>query len=430
MLSKISARTLVLGTVLLGLSLAPALAAPAAVDGPDIEAGTGPTDESGGEDGRDGATGENGSRGGTGGNVTSVVGSSHTEVNAGSVGGNGGHGGDAFADHDHPMPAGNGGNGGNGGNIDLTLTGEVTGIVRGRSLGGNAGAGGQGAEGADGGQPMPDGSAGEAGKGGNVTITIADTATVTGTVYAVSSGGVANGTHEATAGDITVTVSGVVNGSIHAKSGENAHTAGTINVVLSGGVVTGVISADANATSKLTFDFDVADQAEFNAANTALTGSAAEGTVTINGKGYNWAGFDSLVNLLRYVGPGDKVEVSVQPSSSPSSVNDRHEPLAGQSRPQQPQQVAMVFGNIPLVTGKPEMARCSGATEIRTVRQDDGSIVVIHHSRGEDRLIGQLRDGTFRRSQAAQDWDVRVGNEGRSVEVSNDGNAVSSCSFS
>lgn len=85
----------------------------------------------------------------------------------------------------------------------------------------------------------------------------------------------------------------------------------------------------------------------------------------------------------------------------------------------------MVAGDIPLIVGKPEMAKCTGDSSVRTVRLDNGSVAVIQHSGGADTVIGQLKDGAFR-SNGASDWTVSV--SGSSVEISGGGSA-SSCSF-
>jgi len=296
-----------------------------------------------------------------------------------------------------------GGTGGNGGRVEIVVaaTGKVAGALTAQAVGGD----GNGAS-----------------NGGDIAITLAGR--VTGDIAALSYAGGGNG-EWGDSGDITVTISGTVDGKVDAWAAGVGY--GTINVVLEGGTVTGVISAH-NAPGVLTFDFDVADKAEFDAASTTLLAQQASGTLIINGKGYEWVGFGTLVNALRYAAPGDKVVVSVNQSASSTSPTETPQPAQSGSR------IASVggekvFGEIPLITGKPEMAKCSGSTEVRTVRQDDGSIVVIHHSRGEDTLIGQLKDGEFRRGEAGRGWDVSVGNQGTSVDVSNGGAAISSCAF-
>ena len=429
MITRISTRALVLGAVLFGLGFSPAFATSVGdgAPGQDIADPSTPTEDASGGDG-DGGYSEHpgGYNGGNGGDITVVTPGGPEGVTYTSAGGDGGNGADeemgfCFGECD-PQVAGNGGNGGDGGTVKVTLTeGTVDGDLTATSEGGKAGAGGMGG----------DTSNGAAGNGGAVTIKVSTDGVVMGDVVAKSLGGEGQG-HDSDGhgGDVTVTISGTVNGDITASSDGTQNTAGEIKVAISGGVVTGIISADTANSSSLSFKFQVSDRAEFNAATQALTGSGAEGHVTINGNLYRWEGFSALIDLLSYVGPEDTVEVSVQAPSEPASVNSTPEPVAEQPKPQQPVQVAKVFGEIPLITGKPEMAKCSGASEVRTVRQDDGSIVVIHHKSGEDTLIGQLKDGEFHRTNAAQGWDVQVGNQGQSVDVTNGGSAVSSCSFS
>lgn len=441
MFVKISARTLMLGAVLFGISLTPVFAETATANGETIENGTGPQDESTGDDGTDGSAGENGGNGGNGGNVTSVAPGSSSSNNDGvsavSGGGIGGTGGVAVEGEsmcfgecggEGALPGGDGGNGGNGGTVDLTLTGTSYGNVTAGSYGGAAG------------QAADDLTASQAkgGDAGDVTIEIATTGIVDGNVIAQSRGGKSNMTDGSTGGqggDVTVTISGTVYGHVSAERTSDEQVAtGTIKVVIDGGLVTGTISASTANASSLSFIFDVADRQEFQAATAALTGPAAGGQVTINSHTYTWEGFGTLVDLLRYVGPEDKVVVSVkettnetttvgEPASPPRQAKA---PVKVEDEPAKPRIVA----GVQVIEGKPEMAKCSGGSEIRTVRLDNGSVVVIHHNRGADTLIGQLEGGEFHRASDAPDWVVRVGDEGKTVDVSDaSGSALTSCSF-
>lgn len=430
MISTISARSLVLGAVFFGLSLSPSFATSEGPGepGPDITESSSATTVSTGHDGSDGGGEQaNGYDGGNGGDITITSPGSNMEgVSATSTGGNGGAGADAaqnmcFGECD-PEPAGDGGNGGHGGNVSLTLDGASHGDLRATSQGGAGGMPGEGSN-----------VAGAVGNGGSVIITVATGSTVVGDVVAESLGGTLNGmVANGHGGDVTVTISGTVTGKVETRTDGDQETAGAIKVVIDGGVVTGVISAGQHHNSSLTFKFEVADRTEFNAAATALTGPAAGGTVTINDKVYEWAGFHTLVNLLSYVGPDDKVVVSVTTSTETTNVGDAaNAPTPTQPKPPVQAQQLMLVGDVPLIVGKPEMAKCSGGSEIRTVRLDDGSLVVIHHSRGTDSLIGKLADGEFRRASDAPDWTIQVGDQGKSVQVSDaTGNALSNCSFS
>jgi hypothetical protein len=439
MISKISSRALMLGAVLLSLSLSPAYAEPEASNGAagdpiNSEENSSATTSPGGAGSEgnyysDEGTHPQGYDGGNGGAIDITIngggsGSSSppSGVTYSSTGGDGGTGAAFDEECEGSCPAADGGNGGNGGSVDVTLDGgTVYGNLTATSQGGAAGAGGEGGITSDGGD-------GDAGNGGDVTITVEANSEVIGAVIAKSLGG--EGDPEGHGGKIEVTISGDVAGDgetgVWAKS-----DGGEIHVLIDGAKVTGTISADSsNGTKELSFQFKVSDRDEFNAAKAVLLDeNAAHGTVTINGHPYEWFGFSTLANLLTYVGPEDEVKVVVE-SPADASVNETPAAADEPPAPQQPTQVVMVFGNIPLVVGQPERARCTGSSEVRTVRQDDGSIVVIYHRRGEDTLIGQLKDGTFNRSQEGQDWDVKVGSEGKSVDVTNGGNSVSSCSFS
>ena len=406
-------RPLLAGAVFSVLAASPGLATDG-TPGVDLPDATAPIIASTGGSGSNGYAFEpDGGNGGDGGDVTAVVEDGYPGsgiVSITSTGGNGGSGAPSMPLDCGPLcesTPGRGGNGGDGGAVDLTLTGEATGNVTARSQGGMAGTG-------------YNGQSPTAGTGGEVTLTIEATASVGGNVLAESIG--AGGAP--VSGDVTVTISGEVDGSVTAKSNGASGVAGTISVVLDGGVVGGTITAQTAGESSLSFKFDVSDRNEFDAATTALSGSGAHGTVTINGHGYAWSGFSTLVNLLTYVAPTDRVVVTVQSTSSPDSSSGDAPPSTPRA-PQPPVQHAVVIGTIPLITGQPERARCSGSSSIRTVRQNDGSIVVIHHSRGADTLIGQLKDGAY--LPAASNWSVQV--SGSSIEVSDGGGAASSCTF-
>jgi hypothetical protein len=432
MLFKISTRSLMLGAVLFGLSLTPVYADS---NNGDIPHGTGPADMTTGETGYTGHAAEDGGAGENGGLVNSEVGGSSSGGSNGaiaySIGGNGGDGGTAIAGDGEGREAekgGNGGAGGNGGEVTMTVTGEIQGGVAAGSRGGDGGKGGEGISGNPG---VAGGIDGQGGNGGDVELTIKANGSVVGDVLAVSQGG-EGGTH---GGDVTVTISGYVDGKVETASEGVGNAAGKIQVVIDGGVVTGVISAETNnEESSLAFKFDVADRTEFNAATLALTGSGAEGTVTINGKGYEWRGFSTLVNLLSYVGPEDKVVVSVKETTNENPTTTVGDPVAAPKtvakQEEEPAKPKIVAG-IEVIQGKPEMAKCSGGSEIRTVRLDDGSVVVIHHKSGADTLIGQLEGGEFHRASDAPDWTVQVGDSGKTVSVSDaSGTALSNCSFS
>jgi hypothetical protein len=392
-------------------------------DGQDIT-GTGPSDSSLGGRGQSDYDSGYAGNGGDGGDVTSVVSQSGSNgVSATSQGGDGGNGYGFIEEWE-----GQAGSGGNGGKVDLTLTGTSDGNLTATSQGGDAG------------WSMNNHySQATGGTGGEVVVTVATTGVVTGDLIAQSVSGTSmdnvsfSQSTEPQGGDVTVTIAGTVQGNV-----DTSTNGGTINVVLDGGVVTGVISAYSRAENALTFSFDVADNDEFKAATATLTGQEASGQVKINGHTYSWEGFSTLVDLLRYTGPKDKVVVSVdkETTNHTTTVGD---PVFTQTanqrkpevKPEAPRQVPKLVGDIPLVVGKPEMARCSGGSEIRTVRLDDGSMVVIHRTGGADALIGKLEDGEFHRSSDAPDWTIRVADEGKSVQVSDaTGNALSNCSFS
>ncbi len=443
MISKVSTRALVLGAVLFSLSYSPVFAAPSGdgEPGDSITSPSDPTSTSGGAG--DGGFSEhpNGYDGGAGGEINVTINGGGTAsssppegVRYTSTGGDGGSGNDGFGHcygncAGNPEDVGNGGKGGDGGNVRVSLQdGTVYGDLSATSQGGK---GGRAGETNNVGNNSNGPENGAAGNGGDVTIKVATTGVVIGDVVAKSLGGEGQGQdRDGHGGDVNVTISGIVTGGVRTSSEGDMNNAGVIKVAISGGVVSGIISANTEGPSTLSFKFQISDRSEFNAATQALTGPGAGGQVTINGNLYRWEGFSTLVDLLSYVGPNDEVKVTVQRQGEPASVNSTPDPVAPQTKASAPAQIAKVFGEIPLVTGKPEMAKCSGATEVRTVRQNDGSIVVIHHSRGEDTLIGQLKDGQFRRTSAAQDWDVKVGDSGKSVDVTNGGAAVSSCAFS
>ncbi len=201
--------------------------------------------------------------------------------------------------------------------------------------------------------------------------------------------------------------------------------------MLDGGVVSGTIKSS-GGNAKLTFDFDVTDQGEFDAASSVLTAQNASGTVTINNKTYQWEGFGTLVNALRYAAPTATVTVTVNSAPTGSSANSngpesapsgKRSASAPEPAPQAPQK--MVARDIPFITGKPEAAKCTGDSSVRTVRLGSGSVAVIHHGGGSDTVIGEIRDGGFRGTGSG--WTVSV--SGSSVEISDGGGSVSSCSF-
>lgn len=305
-----------------------------------------------------------------------------------------------------------GGDGGSAGKVTINVLGPTTGQMSVSSQGGSAGSGaaaggvgGQGGDGADvevnvaaagkagainitttAGQdagPVALGrDAGTAGSGGDIVVKVVGQS---GAISAVSTGVDAAGVTPGDGGDVTITITGTVNGAVAASS--TGSTVGNIKVVVDGGVVKGVISANPEARSTLEIKLDVADRGEFNAAAAAFA-NASGGSVRINGNDYSWSGFDSLSNLLRYVGPNDTVVVTI---GSPSSTGDAFSaPTAG-----------------PLLATGP--VRCLPRT-FTAQRQGDGSVRLISKMVEGDGFFefGFVRGAAFDASPGTPDWAVNV----------------------
>jgi hypothetical protein len=461
---------LVLRTFAVSALLASILSATAYADdgdgaaGPDyLDSTSQQTQSMGGHGEANNGTGGIGSAGGKGGDVTSeAVGNANNEAFALSFGGNGGHGDET------------GGAGGNGGTVNFIMTGQVGDNVDASSYGGaggnsNSGNGSLGGSGGDvslsvsglieghafalssGGQGQ--GSTGTTGgNSGNVELTIAASSRVNGeargeslagdaeaggnagTVVVTIAGVVTNGVVAQSAGgegsgaggdgnDVTVTISGTVIGDVAASN--SGTTVGEIKVILDGGIVTGTITAS-GGTSSLKFAFDVSDKSEFNAAAAVLTNpnKAAQGTVTINGALYQWSGFGSLVNALRYVGPADAVVITVTETSTSGSSTFDPAPVKTPGKPK-------LVAEASLEPVKPEAATCDSPT-VRAIRQSDGTVLVVSRSEGKNLVVGTLTMGSFKRTANAPNWDVSFVNDGGTqvAQITDgSGHALSSCSF-
>jgi hypothetical protein len=99
-------------------------------------------------------------------------------------------------------------------------------------------------------------------------------------------------------GAIEITINAVVTGDVIAQS-EN----GTVDVKLNdGAAVDGIITANSDADSTLTFDMVTKQRDEYKAALAALVpANASGGTLTINGETFTWTDFDDLVNQVTLV---------------------------------------------------------------------------------------------------------------------------------
>ncbi len=370
------------------------------------EGGAGATGGGGGDTAKGGNGGAGGSAGTASVLVSGTVSGTVTARSEGGAGGKGGNGGDSTLAHPDGN-AGNGGAGGNGGNagaVRAEINGR-TGAVIAESLGGDVGSGGN--RGGTGGSTGLRGT--EGGDAGKVDVFINGT---TGAVTAASKGG--DGIHAGDSGNVTVTVRGTINGTLSTETASSLVDAahGQINVVLDGGVVTGLISANAAGRSTLTFDFDMTNRSEFEAAGASfssylsgiLVDPTITGSATINGKPYSWTGFDSLSNLLRYTGPNDVVVVTVgpTPAGSGSSVGDAFGT---------PRRAGGGFG-LPSI-GAPVAAtgpvRCLPRT-FTAQRQGDGSVRLISKMLQGSGFFefGFLRGTTFDASPGTPDWSVTV----------------------
>lgn len=290
---------------------------------------------------------------------------------AGGAGGTGGYGGTGGDSDDVTLPGGNGGNGGvggdggnggKGGSVEVTINQAVTGSVTISAQGGAGGAAGSGGNGGAGGAGYADESAefgtaggfggtghfgGNGGSGGDCTLStcVGGAGGVGGngvvTAGTGGAGGAAgsegtNGFHGAdglilqddtfsgvegvsgAAGSISVVVNAALGGNLTLSAADIAV------VVNEGGEVGGSIAASGASQSVLTFRLDVSNPSDYATASALLAGNTASGTITVDGRTYEWSGFTQLIDQLQLL---EATVVTISVATSEASTRDAPVPL-------------------------------------------------------------------------------------------------------
>ncbi len=221
-----------------------------------------------------------GGTGGAGGHIVIVTTGPTTGVSATA---NGGAGGDT-AGTDNP------GTGGAGGTIVISLDTNTLGDVDAIALGGRPGS-----------DSVDTGVVGTGGAGGNIIIAVNTSVVghVLGAAYSGGSGGAG--------GHVLIGISAPVLGSVAGVVFDGTdHSTGGVEVDLRDGAeVGGTITASSQlVASKLSFQMKVDTKADYAQARQVLKAAipGASGTVTINGHTYSWQGFQTVEDLLTFIG--------------------------------------------------------------------------------------------------------------------------------